>query len=66
MPTGTSQDESGAGGAGGKGVTKAGIDQHALALTPAVRQSKAYTFAMSNIQSIGMMGFMVGGAGGRV
>lgn len=30
-----------------------------MALTPAVRVQKAYTFAMGNIQSIFMMGFMM-------
>ena len=40
------------GKAGGAGL---GVDQHVNALTPAVRTQKAYTFAASNIQSIGMM-----------
>lgn len=30
-----------------------------MALTPAVRVQKAYSFALGNIQSIGMMGFMM-------
>ena len=34
-------------------------DKHKLALTPAVRQQKAYAFAMSQVSSIGMMGFMM-------
>jgi hypothetical protein len=31
------------------------VDQHVNALTPAVRTQKAFKFAASNIQSIGMM-----------
>jgi len=34
-------------------------DKHKAALTPAVRQQKAYAFAMSQLSSIGMMGFMM-------
>jgi|TARA_B110000977_G_scaffold91118_1_gene120924 hypothetical protein len=34
-------------------------DKHALSLTPAVRQQKAYAFAMSQVSQIGMMGFMM-------
>ena len=49
----------GVSGKGGKGKGAVPVDRHAASLTSAVRVQKAYMFAMSQWQSIGMMGFMM-------
>ena len=46
-------------GKGGKGRAAVPVDRHAASLTSAVRVQKAYAFAASQFQSIGMMGFMM-------